>query len=157
MGEAGTLFCCCGCCLFRRKALAAEEHPERASALLPCAFHSQDCQPGDWLAPLFDCPACGNLTGEDIREVLVGEHLPVFWYLWDSKEHHFECARDRHHASPCNVIKPSLVLKVSGISMCASDIAALPSSMLFANNKLDFYIQILGPTTLLKACTIIGL
>lgn len=36
--------------------------------------------------------------------------------------------------------------------MCGG--AALPSSMLYANNKLDFSALLLGPTTLLKVCII---
>jgi hypothetical protein len=61
------------------KALGTEEHTEKASGLLPCGLHSQDYSPGDWLAPLFDSPACGSLTGEDISKVFVGGHSPVIW------------------------------------------------------------------------------
>lgn len=53
-----------------RKASGTEEHTEKASGLLPCGLHSQDCQPGDWLAPLFDSPACGSLEKKTLVKSL---------------------------------------------------------------------------------------
>lgn len=133
------LFCCSGCCLFGKKSFRNRTQREEGTRLLPCSPHCQHCQLGDWLAPPLDSPAYGSLVGEDIVK-----SLWAVTCLWSGNfgtqgNTILDVPGHRYHAIPCSFTKPSLVLKVGGI-LHACGIAALPSSTLYANNELDFYI-----------------